>query len=297
MTNSDEPYFIAEISSNHNQSLERIEELIITSKALGFHAVKFQIFKIEELFSKEVLESSPEHSARKAWELPKEFIPKIYKICKDTKIDFGITPFYIDAVKENEEYVDFFKIASYEILWKELFHECLSTKKPLIFSSGMATLNEVDDAIAQIPDSKKKDITLLHCSSAYPTSPDSCNLSIIKMFKERYACKVGWSDHTCSKAVVLSSLIQWNAECVELHIDIDGKGAEAASGHCWLPSDLRDLFSMYYESLKAEGQPIKQPNIEEEPDREWRADPSDGLRPLKKIRKLVPEIIKSANEN
>ena len=82
-----EPYFIAEISSNHNQSMKRIEDLILLSKELGFHAVKFQVFKIEELFSKEVLSSSPEHLARKAWELPLEFIPQISQICKDIKID------------------------------------------------------------------------------------------------------------------------------------------------------------------------------------------------------------------
>jgi N-acetylneuraminate synthase len=180
-------------------------------------------------------------------------------------------------------------------LWKQLFQECLNTKKPLIFSSGMATLQEVDDVMAEIPDNLREQITLLHCSSAYPTNPESCNLSVIEMFKKRYACKVGWSDHTCSKAVVLSSILAWHAECIELHIDIDGRGAEANAGHCWLPAELKDLFSIYRESLKAAGKPTKKPNLEESPDRDWRADPSDGLRPLKAIRGHVSELIKSNN--
>jgi len=82
-------YFIAEISSNHNQDIERIQSLIEKAKNLGFDAVKFQLFKIDKLFSPEILSKSREHRRRKRWELPLEFIPKIKETSIDNEIELG----------------------------------------------------------------------------------------------------------------------------------------------------------------------------------------------------------------
>ena len=114
-------YFIAEVSSNHSQDIDRCIKLVEAAKNSGFDAIKFQAFKVEELFSEEILIKSPEHLARKKWEFPLEFLPKIRDKCDEVGIHLGITPFYLDAVDECLPFLDFFKIASYEILWNELY--------------------------------------------------------------------------------------------------------------------------------------------------------------------------------
>ena len=124
--------FVAEISSNHNQSFERAVALIDSAISSNFNAVKFQLFKIEELFSYEILRKSKKHSERKKWELPLKFIPKLSKYCKSKKIQFGCTPFYLNAVRELIPYVDFLKISSYEILWDKILIECAKSTKPII---------------------------------------------------------------------------------------------------------------------------------------------------------------------
>ncbi len=127
--------FISEISSNHNSNLKRILKLINVSSKIGFDIVKFQLFKIDKLFSKEILFKSKNHRDRKKWELKEKYIPILAKECKKNKIKFCVTPFYLEAVDIIKPYVDFIKIASYEILWEDLLIKCAKTKKPIIIST------------------------------------------------------------------------------------------------------------------------------------------------------------------
>ena len=135
--------FIAEVSSNHSQNINRAIEFINIASEIGCDAVKFQLFKIDKLFAPEILAKSKEHRNRKQWELPIDFLPILSKKCKEKKILFSCTPFYLEAVKELEPYVDFYKIASYELIWDDLLIACAQKKKPVIISTGMATLNEI----------------------------------------------------------------------------------------------------------------------------------------------------------
>ena len=131
--------FIAEVSSNHNQSFDRCKKFVELASKIGCYAVKFQLFKIEELFSNEILSKSKLHRERKDWELPLNYLEPIYKICKQNNIKFACTPFYLNAVDELNPYVDFFKIASYELLWDDLLIKCAKTGNHIIISTGMAT--------------------------------------------------------------------------------------------------------------------------------------------------------------
>ena len=136
-------FFIAEVSSNHSRNIDRAIEFIDTASNVGCDAVKFQLFKIEKLFAPEILEKSTEHRNRKKWELPLEFLPILTSRCREKSIQFSCTPFYIDAVKELEPFVDFYKIASYELLWDDLLISCAMTGKPVIISTGMANMDEI----------------------------------------------------------------------------------------------------------------------------------------------------------
>ena len=277
-------FFISEVSSNHSQKIERAIEFIDQSAAAGCDAVKFQLFKVEELFSKEVLVNKPETLKRKQWELPLVFLPVLAKRCSEKGVQFGCTPFYIDAVTELNEYVDFYKVASYELLWDDLLVACVKTGKPLILSTGMATIDEIRHAVEIIRNNGCENLTLLHCTSAYPTPYNEANLAAIEMLRSEFGCKVGWSDHTVDPGVINRAINRWGAEVVEFHMDLEGIGEEFESGHCWLPNQIAPVIKQLRHGLIADGDGEKKPVTSEISDRMWRADPSDGLRPLKSIR-------------
>ena len=277
-------YFIAEVSSNHEQDLERSLEFIRKSAEVGCSAVKFQLFKVNSLFSKEARYAFPHIEQRRQWELPIEFIPELKEACDKNQIEFGCTPFYIEAVAELYPYVDFYKIASYELLWLDLIEACLETGKPVIVSTGMATLNEVQAVVELSRKYPNTPFKLMHCSSAYPVKYSEVNLQAIRTMHDEFNCDVGWSDHSQDPIVILSAALTWNARLFEVHLDLDGNGAEYGQGHCWLPNDLKKTIDLVQKSIYTAGDGVKAPGLSEAADREWRADPSDGLRPIKAMR-------------
>lgn len=278
------PFFVAEVSSNHHRDLERCFRFIDTAAAVGCGAVKFQLFRIEELFAPEILEKSPAHRARKEWELPVEFLPPLSARCQQRGIQFSCTPFYLDAVEELQPHVDFYKIASYELLWSDLLSACARTGKPVVLSTGMATMDEIKTAVDTLRAAGCRDLTLLHCVSGYPTPIQQCNLAAIKTLSASFVCTTGWSDHSVSPAVIYRAVHRWNARMIEFHLDLEGEGDEFKTGHCWLPEQIKEVIAVTAAGLAADGAGEKIPAAAELPDREWRADPIDGLRPLKHVR-------------
>lgn len=277
-------FFISEVSSNHCRDLGRALEFIDKSAEIGCDAVKFQLFRVDELFSSEILEKSKNHRDRKLWELPEEYIPVLSERCKDRNIQFSCTPFFLQAVDALDEFVDFFKIASYELLWDSLIEKCSNTSKPLIISTGMATIPEILHAKEIAQKNNCTDLTFLHCNSSYPTPLEDANLSAIQTIRDKTGCNVGWSDHTASPSVIHRAIHKWNASIIEFHLDLDKKGEEFSSGHCWLPKEIEEVIKEVREGIDADGHGNKEPSDSEVADRDWRADPSDGLRPMKKIR-------------
>jgi len=277
--------FIAEVSSNHLRDINRSIEFIDTASKIGCDAVKFQLFKIEKLFAPEILNNSKSHRDRKKWELPIEYLPKLSERCKKKNIQFSCTPFYLEAVKELEPYVDFYKIASYELLWDDLLISCALTKKPVIISTGMANLEEIKNAV-EVLRKNGCEPKVLHCSSAYPTPFNEVNLSAIETIRKATKCEIGWSDHTVKPSVIYRAIHKWDAKILEFHLDLDGKGEEFGSGHCWLPRQIEEVIKQIREAEEVDGDGVKKPATSELPDREWRTDPSDGLRPFKSIRKM-----------
>jgi N-acetylneuraminate synthase len=199
-------------------------------------------------------------------------------------VEFSCTPFYLEAVKELEPYAAFYKVASYELLWNDLLKACARTGKPVIISTGMAIMPEIKAAVATLEKAGASDITVLHCVSAYPSPPEQSNLSAIEAIRRETGAKTGWSDHSRSPAVIERAVHHWNAGTVELHLDLDGTGEEYHTGHCWLPQEIAPVIRRIREAFAADGTGFKQPVPAELPDREWRADPSDGLRPFKHVR-------------
>jgi len=279
------PYFISEVSSNHHQDLQRAKEFIKVSAEIGCDAVKFQLFKIDKLFSPEILAKSHEHRKRKEWELPVEFLPELSSFTHSLGLAFSCTPFYIEAVEELREYVDFYKIASYELLWDELIIACAKTGKNLVLSTGMATLDEISHAVEVFKRHSNATLTLLHAISGYPTPINEANLSAIDTLRDKFHCPTGLSDHSTSTAVLCRAVHKYDASMVEFHLDLDKNGDEYSAGHCWLPDEIGSAIKIINDGFLADGDGVKKAMPSEIADREWRADPSDGLRPFKHLRK------------
>jgi N-acetylneuraminate synthase len=279
-----QPLFIAEASSNHGRDLARGLAFVDAAADAGCGAVKFQLFKIDRMFAPEILRQSPKHRARAEWELPVAHLGPLAERCRTRGIQFSCTPFYVEAVRELEPFVDFYKVASYELLVGDLLKACAATGKSVVLSTGMTTMDEIIAASATLKAAGARDVTLLHCVSAYPTPAAQANLSAIAAIREATGLPTGWSDHTRRPAVIERAVHRWGATAVEFHLDLDGKGAEYASGHCWLPQEIAPVIARIRESLIADGTGFKGPQPSELSDREWRADPADGMRPLKHVR-------------
>ena len=156
-------------------------------------------------------------------------------------------------------HVDAFKIASYVLAWDPLLAKVAATGRPIIASTGMATLEECTHAVAVMRQAGAKDITLLHCVSAYPTPPGEANLAAIKTLRDATGCPVGWSDHTVSPGVIHRAVHRWYAPLIEFHLDLDGLGAEYASGHCWLPYEMAAVIREVRTAEAADGNGLKVP--------------------------------------
>ena len=219
--------FIADVGSNHNRDLDRVYCLIKTAKEVGCWAVKFQLFRPDDLYRELTAERRAELELAS---LPWEFIPQIAKWCKEFDLVFGCTPFSIEAVDYLAPYVDYFKISSYEILRLNLIRWCAKRNKPIHISTGMADLSEINAARrAAFP----RNPIIYSCRADYPARPEDC------MFDSYFF--MNWSDHTVEPGVIYSAVGRC-AEYIEFHLDIeDMAGNESKHGHVWNPSKIRDV--------------------------------------------------------
>jgi sialic acid synthase SpsE len=275
-------FIISEIGSNHNANIKRCYKLIDQSKKVGCDAVKFQYFTVDTLFRESALKKNSALMNMKKWELPLEFVPKISNYCKKKKILFGISPFNLSSIKFLNKYVDFFKIASYELIWDDLLKQCAKTKKPIVISTGMADQKETKKAFKILKKNKAKQIIFMHCVSNYPVKIDNVNLRKIETLRKMFKVDVGFSDHTVNPKIIHRAFSRWDCRVFEFHFDLDKKGYEYKAGHCWLPNSLYKLINnLDFKMSQYDGSgKIKALSVESN-ERMWRRD-IDGLRPILK---------------
>ena len=237
--NDQTPFIIAEIGNNHNGNFELALELIKKAKECGVDAVKFQVKDIESSFSKELLDRPYENENsfgrtyrehKEALEFSKDELTKIYDYAKELEIICFSTPFDIKSVKLLEDLNNpIYKISSFHVTDLGLIEEICKTRKPIIMSSGMSTIDELDQAVNLI---KKytEDFVLLHCVSSYPTDDADLNFNVIPTLKNRYNCIVGYSGHERG-TVLCTSTILLGSRVIERHFTLDRymKGPDHAS--------------------------------------------------------------------
>ncbi len=287
--------FVAEVCSNHQRDLGRALAFVDAAAEAGCAAVKFQQFRVRELFAPEALRANPELLERVAWELPESFNAQLAARARARGIQYASTPFYRAAVDLLAPYVHFFKIASYQLLWSELLGAVARTGKPVVLATGMATLEEVRAGVECLRKNGCKELTLLHCVSAYPTPVSEANLAAIETLRKTFDVPAGWSDHTRDPEVLERAVRRFGASMIEFHLDLDGRGGEYEMGHCWLPGEIawviknlaRAVPSDLRRSHPADGDGKKEPRAAEAEERQWRTDPSDGLRPLLATRRRL----------
>ena len=225
------PFFVAEVSANHNGSLPHAKKLIKIAKKYGADAVKLQTYTPDTLT---INSNKPDFKIRGGlwngktlWDLydkaqtPFEWHKELFNYAKKLKITCFSTPFDESAVDLLESLnCPFYKVASFEMNHIPLIKKIAQTKKPIIISTGMANLKEIDLAYKTAKNSGAKEIILLYCVSNYPSKISDFNFNNIKILKERYNCKVGFSDHSTDNKVVAAAIAA-GAEIVEKHIALE----------------------------------------------------------------------------
>ncbi len=279
------PRFIAEASSNHARDLSRALAFVDAAADARCDAVKFQLFKIDRMFAPEILAQSAKHRARSEWELPLEHLAPIAEHCARRGIAVFLHALLCRSGRRTSPLCRFLQGRVLRIAGDAAAGSLRRHRQAhRAFHRHGDHGGNHQGCCRCLKSAGARDVTLLHCVSAYPTPPEEANLSAIAAIREATGYPVGWSDHTRKPAVVERAVHRWDAAVVEFHLDLDGQGAEYASGHCWLPGEIAPVIARIREAMVADGTGFKGPQPSELDDREWRADPADGMRPLRHIR-------------
>lgn len=234
-------YIIAEMSANHNQDYNSAVELINAASEAGVDAVKFQTYTpdtltIDSHAESFIIKGGTPWDGRTLYDLygeaytPWEWQPKLKKIANELGMDAFSTPFDSTSVDFLEEMdVPAYKVSSFEIVDIPLIKKIAKTCKPIIFSTGMATMEEIEEALMVARESGAVEIALLKCTSAYPAKPEDMNLKTIKALSDKFDVVVGLSDHTLGIAVPIAA-VALGAKIIEKHFTMSrsAKGPDSA---------------------------------------------------------------------
>lgn len=259
-------FIIAEVGSNHNRDLNQAKKLIEIAAEVEADAVKFQTYSAETMYSKKTftpdyLEGKMEQ--RSVWqlikdiELPREWQGELADYTRSHGLIFLSTPFDYQAIKELEELnVLAYKIASFEIVDLPFLKEIAKNKKPIILSTGMASLGEIEEAINAIRDIGDNEIALLHCAINYPPPIEDLNLRAIKTLSKAFRVPVGFSDHTMS-TYLPSVCVALGARIIEKHYTVSRSLKGPDHKFALEPDELKLMIKNIRETEIALGSPEK----------------------------------------
>jgi len=226
-------FIVAEVSANHGKSFSRAAALVKKAKECGADAIKFQTYTPDTLTidvdNKYFRIKHPKWGGQTLYDLYKQaytpwsWFKKLKALADDLGIVFFSTAFDESSVDFLEKInVPFHKIASFELVDLPLIRYAAATKKPLILSTGMATVSEIKEAVAAARQGGAKQVILLKCVSSYPAKPEDMNLRTIPDMKKMFNCPVGLSDHTMGIAISVSA-VPFGVQMIEKHITLSRK--------------------------------------------------------------------------
>ena len=221
-------FIIAEIGINHNGDMAIAKQLIDAASDAGFDAVKFQKRTIDKVYTKEFLDApreSPFGTTQRDQKEGLEFSANDYKVidayCKEKRIQWSASAWDINAQVFLQQFnCTFNKVASPMLGHIPLLKLIASEKKQTFISTGMSTLEEIDEVVKIFKDANCP-FELMHCNSTYPMKDEDANLLCIPMLKERYGCEVGYSGHESSLIKVCTTAVVLGATSLERHITLD----------------------------------------------------------------------------
>jgi N-acetylneuraminate synthase len=247
------PFVIAEMSGNHNQSLERALEIVDAAAGAGAHALKIQTYTPDtmtiDLDEREFHISDPGslwqgkslYQLYREAQTPWEWHKPIFKRARAHGIIPFSSPFDETAVAFLEELeAPCYKIASFENTDLPLIRFAAATGKPLIISTGMATAAELDETVRAARDAGCRDLILLKCTSTYPASAENSNLNSIPHLRELFGCEVGLSDHTMGIGVSVAG-VALGATVIEKHLTLNRADGGVDSQFSMEPSEMKQL--------------------------------------------------------
>lgn len=244
-------YIIAEMSANHNQSYEKAVKIIEAAKAAGADAVKLQTYTPDTItlncdndcfrIKDTIWKGKNLYQLYEEAYTPWEWQPELKKIADSLGIDLFSTPFDDSAVDFLETInVPAYKIASFELIDIGLLKKVAATGKPVIMSTGMATIGEIDEAVKTLRENGCKEIALLKCTSAYPASPEEANLRTIPHLSATFNVPAGLSDHTMGNSVAIAA-VAIGASIIEKHFCLDRADPGPDSSFSMEPHEFKQM--------------------------------------------------------
>lgn len=263
---------IAEAGVNHNGNIEIAKKLVDEAKKCGADIVKFQTFNPKLLASKHAamadyqkenlgVEESQEEMLLKLTLKQDEYV-ELARYCDKVGIRFLSTPFEIESIHFLNTLQDIWKIPSGEITNYPYLVEIAKTGKDIILSTGMSTLEEVDTALEVLRDNGAGKVTLLHCTTNYPTPMCDVNLKAMQTLREHCNCSVGYSDHTKGIEVPIAA-VAMGAEVIEKHFTLDRNMVGPDHKASLEPDELKAMVDAIKNIEKAMGNGIKMPSESE----------------------------------
>ncbi|MBE5851345.1 MAG: N-acetylneuraminate synthase [Lachnospiraceae bacterium] len=243
---------IAEAGVNHNGDIDIAKRLIEVAKMSGADIVKFQTAKLSSVVSKNAKMAKYQKENIGQDKSQKEMLSKLLlpfsdfyilaDYCKSLGIEFLSTPFDIESIHFLNELQNLWKIPSGEITNYPYLVEIAKTGKAIIMSTGMSTMQEVEDALQILENNGAGEITLLHCTTSYPTKMQDVNLRAMLALKDRFKCNVGYSDHTKGVEVPIAA-VAMGATVIEKHFTLDSNMTGPDHKASLNPDELKGLVS------------------------------------------------------
>lgn len=247
------PFIIAEMSGNHNQSLERALEIVEAAAKAGAHALKLQTYTADtmtldiaegEFFindANSLWKGSSLHRLYQEAYTPWEWHKPIFDRCRELGMIGFSTPFDASAIDFLESLdVPAYKIASFENTDLPLIRRVAATGKPMIISTGMASIAELDETVRAAREAGCEDLVLLKCTSNYPATPENTNIRTIPHMRDLFGCQVGLSDHTMGVGVAVAS-VALGATVIEKHFTLRRADGGVDSAFSLEPEELKSL--------------------------------------------------------
>ncbi len=250
---SEKPFIIAEMSGNHNHSLARALDIVEAAAKAGVDALKLQTYTADSMTldvdRPEFMIQDEENlwNGKHLYDLykeaytPWEWHKPIFQRCHELGLIAFSSPFDENAVDFLEKLdVPFYKIASFENIHLPLIKKVASTGKPMIISTGMATISEIDEAVRVARENGCEELVLLKCTSTYPASPSESNISTIPHLKQLFNCTVGISDHTLGIGVSIAS-VALGGQVIEKHFTLSRANGGVDAEFSLEPYEMKQL--------------------------------------------------------